>query len=222
MAQSETVQRILDAAEQLFVERGFSETSLRLITSKAKVNLAAVNYHFGSKNALVQAVLSRVLTPFSRRLEQALDQRDARGQRDASVDELLELLVGLAVQAKGRGEELSAFVRLVGLAFTEAQGELQDYLGFRYGPVFRRYMALFQSALPGLSRLELYWRLYFVLGAATFTLSGNRGLHTAMESRFGTALSLESLIQLMLPFLGSGLHAPATRLELLSAASLES
>jgi AcrR family transcriptional regulator len=51
MAQSETVERILDAAEQLFAEKGFAETSLRLITSKAGVNLAAVNYHFGSKKA---------------------------------------------------------------------------------------------------------------------------------------------------------------------------
>ena len=55
MAQSETVERILDAAEQLFAEKGFAETSLRLITSKAGVNLAAVNYHFGSKKALIQA-----------------------------------------------------------------------------------------------------------------------------------------------------------------------
>lgn len=61
MAQSETVERILDAAEQLFAERGFAETSLRLITSKAGVNLAAVNYHFGSKKALIQAVFSRFL-----------------------------------------------------------------------------------------------------------------------------------------------------------------
>ena len=56
MAQSETVERILDAAEQLFAEKGFAETSLRLITSKAGVNLAAVNYHFGSKKALIHAV----------------------------------------------------------------------------------------------------------------------------------------------------------------------
>ena len=56
MAQSDTVERILDAAEILFAEKGFSETSLRLITSKAQVNLAAVNYHFGSKKSLIQAV----------------------------------------------------------------------------------------------------------------------------------------------------------------------
>ena len=69
MAQSETVERILDAAEQLFAERGFAETSLRLITSKAGVNLAAVNYHFGSKSpdpggllALPRAVLRQPRT----------------------------------------------------------------------------------------------------------------------------------------------------------------
>lgn len=71
MAQSETVERILDAAEQLFAEKGFAETSLRLITSKAGVNLAAVNYHFGSKKALIQAVFSRFLGPFCASLERS-------------------------------------------------------------------------------------------------------------------------------------------------------
>lgn len=65
MAQSDTVDRILDAAEELFADRGFAETSLRMITSRAKVNLAAVNYHFGSKKSLIQAVFARFLTPFS-------------------------------------------------------------------------------------------------------------------------------------------------------------
>ncbi len=78
MAQSETVERILDAAEQLFAEKGFAETSLRLITSKAGVNLAAVNYHFGSKKALIQAVFSRFLGPFCASLEKELDRRQAK------------------------------------------------------------------------------------------------------------------------------------------------
>lgn len=68
MAHSETVERILDAAEQLFARYGFAETSLRQITTKAKVNLAAVNYHFGSKQSLIQAVLMRVLNPVAHRI----------------------------------------------------------------------------------------------------------------------------------------------------------
>ena len=90
MAQSETVERILDAAEQLFAEKGFAETSLRLITSKAGVNLAAVNYHFGSKKALIQAVFSRFLGPFCASLERELDRREALTDKQDTLEELLE------------------------------------------------------------------------------------------------------------------------------------
>ena len=87
MVQSETVERILDAAQQLFAERGFAETSLRTITARAGVNLAAVNYHFGSKDALIQAVFMRFLGPFCLRLEGELDRLEGRS---ASLEELLK------------------------------------------------------------------------------------------------------------------------------------
>src|SRR5690606_31956188 len=103
MAQSETVERILDAAELLFAEKGFAETSLRLITSKAGVNLAAVNYHFGSKKALIQAVFSRFLGPYCASLERELDRRQAqRPARTATLEELLEMLVEQALAVKPR------------------------------------------------------------------------------------------------------------------------
>ena len=63
-ANKDTATRILDAAERLFVEHGFEATSLRTITQQAEVNLAAVNYHFGSKKELIQAVLDRYLSLF--------------------------------------------------------------------------------------------------------------------------------------------------------------
>jgi len=112
MAQSETVERILDAAEQLFAEKGFAETSLRLITSKAGVNLAAVNYHFGSKKALIQAVFSRFLGPFCASLERELDRREALTDKKDTLEELLEILVEQALAVKPRsGDDLSIFMR---------------------------------------------------------------------------------------------------------------
>src|SRR5436190_24366511 len=60
-----TKERILDAAESLFMEHGFEATSLRSITAAAAVNLAAVNYHFGSNEELFQAVLTRRLAPMN-------------------------------------------------------------------------------------------------------------------------------------------------------------
>ena len=73
----ETRTRILDAAEELFMQHGFEGTSMRQLTAKADVNLAAVNYHFGSKKALIQAVFSRFLGPFCASLEKELDRRQA-------------------------------------------------------------------------------------------------------------------------------------------------
>lgn len=105
MAQSDTVDRILDAAEELFAERGFAETSLRMITSKANVNLAAVNYHFGSKKALIHAVFARFLTPFSSTLETAFDELEQKCQgTPPTLNQTLWVLTESAIRMPQRNE----------------------------------------------------------------------------------------------------------------------
>jgi AcrR family transcriptional regulator len=209
MAQSETVERILDAAEQLFAEKGFAETSLRLITSKAGVNLAAVNYHFGSKKALIQAVFSRFLGPFCVSLEKELDRRQAKPDAPrATLEELLELLVVQAMAVKPRsGNDLSIFMRLLGLAFSQSQGHLRKYLEEVYGKVFRRYMLLVHESAPRLPPLELFWRVHFMLGTAVFSMSGIKALRAMAENDFGVNTSIEQVMRLMVPFLAAGMRA---------------
>lgn len=209
MAQSETVERILDAAEQLFAEKGFAETSLRLITSKAGVNLAAVNYHFGSKKALIQAVFSRFLGPYCASLERELDRRQAqRPARTATLEELLEMLVEQALAVKPRsGDDLSIFMRLLGLAFSQSQGHLRRYLEEMYGRVFRRYMLLVHEAAPKLPPIELFWRVHFMLGAAAFSMSGIKALRAIAENDFGVDTSIEQVMRLMVPFLAAGMRS---------------
>ncbi|MFV3385777.1 TetR family transcriptional regulator [Pseudomonas sp. NY15364] len=208
MAQSETVERILDAAEQLFAEKGFAETSLRLITSKAGVNLAAVNYHFGSKKALIQAVFSRFLGPFCASLEKELDRRQAKSDTQVSLEELLELLVEQALAVKPRsGNDLSIFMRLLGLAFSQSQGHLRKYLEEVYGKVFRRYMLLVHEAAPRIPPLELFWRVHFMLGAAAFSMSGIKALRAMAETDFGVNTSIEQVMRMMVPFLAAGMRS---------------
>ncbi|HCL3307765.1 TPA: transcriptional regulator PsrA [Pseudomonas aeruginosa] len=206
MAQSETVERILDAAEQLFAEKGFAETSLRLITSKAGVNLAAVNYHFGSKKALIQAVFSRFLGPFCASLEKELDRRQAKPEAQHAT--LLHLLVSQAMAVKPRsGNDLSIFMRLLGLAFSQSQGHLRKYLEEVYGKVFRRYMLLVNEAAPKLPPIELFWRVHFMLGAAAFSMSGIKALRAMAETDFGVNTSTEQVMHLMVPFFAAGMRA---------------
>jgi AcrR family transcriptional regulator len=208
MAQSETVERILDAAEQLFAEKGFAETSLRLITSKAGVNLAAVNYHFGSKKALIQAVFSRFLGPFCTSLEKELDRRQALAEHKPELEELLELLLEQALAVKPRsGNDLSIFMRLLGLSFSQSQGHLRKYLEEVYGRVFRRYMLLVVEAAPRIPPLELFWRMHFMLGAAAFSMSGIKALRAMAENDYGVHTSTEQVMRMMVPFLAAGARA---------------
>ena len=79
MASSDTHQRIMDAAERLFAERGYAGASMRRIVTEAGVHLAAVNYHFGSKRELFGAVLERRLRPLNQQRIEALADRTRRG-----------------------------------------------------------------------------------------------------------------------------------------------
>src|ERR1700682_6647964 len=85
-----TKARILDAAEALFMEHGFEATSLRTITAAAGANLAAVNYHFGTKEELFEAVLARRLDPMNQERIDLLDkvEREAGG-KPASCEKIL-------------------------------------------------------------------------------------------------------------------------------------
>ncbi|MDV7210360.1 TetR/AcrR family transcriptional regulator [Azotobacter beijerinckii] len=208
MPHSETVERILDAAEQLFAERGFAETSLRLITSKADVNLAAVNYHFGSKSALIEAVFSRVLGPFCASLERELDRRQASPEGGMGLEELLEVTIEQVQSARlCSGGDLATFMRLLGLALSQEHGHLRRYLEDMYGKLFRRYLLLLQEAVPRIPPLELFWRTHFMLGAAIFSLSGIDTLRAFAEERFGVQTSSEQAMRLLVPFLAAGMRA---------------
>ncbi len=210
MAQPDTLSRILDAAEILFADKGFAETSLRQITGRAGVNLAAVNYHFGSKKSLIQAVFARFLDPFCQHLTLALDQRDAEQLPPATLEELMELLIKqcLAIQPRS-GQDLSIFMRLLGLSFTQSQGHLRRFMMERYGQVWNRYMQLLQASLPEMPRVELFWRLQFMIGTMAFSLSGLKAMREISEADFSTRVSTSQVMRLMLPFLAAGVRAPS-------------
>lgn len=207
MAQPDTVVRILDSAEHLFAERGFAETSLRSITGRAGVNLAAVNYHFGSKKALIQAVFARFLTPFCAALDAALDRQPASRRDQLSLEELLALFAATATALNGRDPARGVvFMRLIGMAYHESQGHLRRYLATEYGTSFRRLQALIARAAPGVPAEEMFWRMHFALGSVIFTLSGLSSLQAIGESDFGRRRDFDAVVQRLLPFVSHGIR----------------
>lgn len=222
MPKVETAERILDAAEELFAEHGFSETSLRNITSKADVNLAAVNYHFGSKKALIQALFKRFLDPFTTRLDKALDEEIAKTQSNAlTVEQLLSILTTTFVITAKDSKSSSLFMRLLGLAYTQSQGHLRKYLREEYKETYKRFLHLVMEATPELSNMDRFWRIHFMLGATVFTLSGIDALRAMAEDDYHVHIRTQEVVERLMPFLAAGLTSAKSYPPADSAPSME-
>ena len=164
-----TKERILGAAEELFAQHGFAGTSLRQVTSRADVNIAAVNYHFGSKENLVNEVFRRRMDEMSeRRLAQLKRAQDEKpGDLDAILAAFIEPPLALTMDRHGG----SAFVRVLARAFAEKNDRLRKFLSDNYGHVLREFAKAIGATVPGLAKEDLYWRLDFTAGALTYAMA---------------------------------------------------
>jgi AcrR family transcriptional regulator len=174
--------RILDSAESLFMEHGFEATSLRAITTAASVNLAAVNYHFGSKEELFQAVLTRRLDPMNQERVDLLTQleHEAAPALLLASGSWLPCYTGTeAARDPQRGG--TYFLRLLGRAYADPAPFIRRFLSEQYAVMIARFKAAFGRALPELPKRELSWRLHFIMGALSYTLAGTDALKLIAE-----------------------------------------
>jgi AcrR family transcriptional regulator len=167
--QFSTKDRILGSAEELFALHGFAGTSLRQVTTRADVNIAAVNYHFGSKENLVNEVFRRRMDVMTAarlgQLETALQQ--SPGKLEAVLAAFVEPALAMAQDGQGGG----AFVRVIARAYAEKNDNLRKFLSDHYGHVLRDFGKAIAACLPELSKEELYWRLDFLAGALTYAMA---------------------------------------------------
>ena len=205
--QHETRTRILDAAEELFMQQGFGGTSMRLLTSKAGVNLAAVNYHFGSKDALIEAVFRRRLDPMNIGRIAALAALEASGTPDA--DAIIRAFVGASLRmledAKGGGRN---FIRLLGRTYTEPTKPIRLLIGRLYAPVMERYKSALQRTLPHMPPEELVWRMHFMFGTLSYTLAATDTVQLIAGCKPEDRYDAQLLEERLTAFLAAGLNAP--------------
>ncbi len=217
---SATKQRILAAAENLFMQHGYEATSMRAITTAANVNLAAVNYHFGSKEELFTQILTRRLDPMMAERERLLDALErGEGPEHAAcrVEQLITAMflpaLSLARDPERGGEN---FLKLLGRAFADPSPFVQKLLSERYEEVHRRFEQAFARALPQLKPQALSMRLHFLLDAIASTMASEdaRRLIALHEVRPGNGLSEEAaFLAHFAPFLAAGLRADVDRPE---------
>ena len=203
----ETKARILDAAELLFAEHGFKDTSLRTITSKAGVNLASVNYHYGDKKTLVRAVLGRYLEAFMPSLQSELEVLLTRD--DFSMEDVFRCIKNpLLSLNEYRANGATVFMSLIGRGYTDVQGHLRWFIMTRYDQVLNLFTTAVCRANPSLDPETLFWRLHFTLGASVFTMASSTALCEIAENDFSRKVKPEDLIERMVPYLAAGVAAP--------------
>lgn len=209
----DTRERILDAGERLFMAHGYEGTSMRQITGEAGVNLAAVNYHFGSKESLMQEVFRRRLDWLNEERMRVLNalEAEAVGQAvkpSAIVDAFFGTLLRMAGDENRGG---MTFLRLLGRTLTEPSEFIRAFLAHEYQVVMDRYKEALFKALPEVPKAEIVWRFHFMLGATSYAIAGTDALRLVTDWQIEDEDStdrLDRLVPRLMSFLLGGLRAP--------------
>jgi AcrR family transcriptional regulator len=208
---NQTTTRILDVAEELFSEQGFDRVSIRDITRKAKVNLAAINYHFGTKEDLIAAVFERRVLPVNEARIAALGSIEARAKARPRIEDILEAFIRPTVQFSfGTPRGGKAFSKLFGRCLSEPSPEITALLKRQFEPLAERMDSALMKALPGLSRSEAFWCMKFTFGALHhWHLTKDAFLPGWLEKS-----DVEKQIQKLISFAAAGFRASRSRSKL--------
>ena len=201
-APTDTQTRILDAAECLFVEHGYSATSLRAIASAAGVNLAATHYHFGSKKGLFASVFHRCIQPINKaRLLLLKDLKES--ERPLTTRSLLESFFAPLVEGVYKSHQVPA---LIGRIFAEPESLTKPILEQEFGEIAALYQSTLSEISPDVPPEEMSWRFHFMIGSMIHLLQFNAPLGT--ESSYSTFISG---IDRMIDYAEAGLTQPNAR-----------
>ncbi|WP_426418869.1 TetR/AcrR family transcriptional regulator [Bradyrhizobium genosp. A] len=183
MASDHTRSAILAAAERLYADRGFGDVTLRDIVAAANVNLAAVNYHFGSKDELISELfVTRSLALNRERLQELRAAEDKGGGR-AEIADILRALVGPTLRGcLGPENERSTAARFMIRVNIESVPPIRRIRN-REIDHLRKFVAAMRRALPGLSDVELFWGLHFSLAMAQQTVRDSERLTKLSEGK---------------------------------------
>jgi AcrR family transcriptional regulator len=194
-----TKAKLLDTAERLFGQNGYGATSLRQIIATAGVNLAAIHYHFGSKEELLDEIVSRQAGPVNAERVALLERAEAEAAgQPLPVPKILEaLLRPMANAAQHRPE----FVRLMGRIY--AEGLMQGVVQRNFQIVITRFLPVLRRALSHLPDEEFLWRVHFMIGAMAHTMCGSPDF-THLEP-----IGFPQRIDLLIRFLTGGFETPA-------------
>jgi AcrR family transcriptional regulator len=197
----DTKTRILDSAEKLFGMNGFESTSLRDITTAADVNLAAINYHFQSKDSLIDAIVARRIEPVNKKRFELLE---AAGP-NPPMEQVLRAFMAPVMLVK-----VDAVAPLIGRILSNPELFVERVFHKHLAPVSQRFVEALSKALPELAPSEILWRLHFSVGVMTHTMLWGSILPKITNGVCDIS-DREALVERAVHFVAAGFRAPATK-----------
>jgi len=209
VAGGETRERILRAAERLFAERGITSTSMRALTSAAGVNLAAVHYHFGSKEALLDAAIERRARPMNAARLEALERHEReQGAAPPDVESIFRAFLLPAVREVLESPEQNDHLpRLLARVEALPPERLEALYRKHFGTTGRRFVEALQRALPDLPREAVSDRFRLAMGSIFSLFSGNFDLDSIPDHP-PHARDIEDKLEQVIAFVTGAMGAP--------------
>ena len=205
--ESGSKRKLLETAEQLFADKGFEAVSVRDITQLAKTNVAAVNYHFGSRDSLLGMVMMRYMQPVTEERLARIDTLDRKwAGKVVPLEEIIDAYVRPLI-TQVRKSELSErlFYKLMGRIFAQQGNGLPPQIESQLKQVVERFTRSFAKALPEVPPEDLAWRIHFMAGAMIHLLTHQDILHRISGGTSG-APTMEATLGRFIRFAAAGLR----------------
>lgn len=198
-------ERIFRAAERLFASQGFDGVSMRDITAAAGVNLAAVNYYYGSKPALLLEIFKQRVTELNRERAKMLHEALTTGADAPKIEDVLRALIAPATRwiSDERRVSLQFLIRVRTEGPAEVRAIIRDDVSH-----LRRFVEALQRALPDLSRRDILWRLHFTLGVLHHNAAADYDRLRALSDGACTPDDRDDLLRRLLDYTVAGFSVP--------------
>ncbi|WP_170302083.1 TetR/AcrR family transcriptional regulator [Desulfosarcina widdelii] len=203
-------ERILETAERLFALNGFHRTTITQLTSEAKVNIAAVNYHFGSKRVLIEQIIERRLPLISQRcLEELRKIRKTTIQEccQPDIEDVLRAFIEPALTGNGTIQNSAYFLLIASRGFYNPDDTIRNIFARHVKDNFQLCLELMRDVLPDLPERILLWRIHFAIGSLSHAMH-LCGFQLPTPDISPPMESMEFVVNQLLSFVTCGMKAP--------------
>jgi AcrR family transcriptional regulator len=202
-------EKLIQSAERLFGERGFSGVSVRDIANDAKVNSALVGYYFRGKEGLLAEVYTRHCVPLKRERARLLAEYNGN-EKSAFLEQVLDAFIRPSLEVGQDPEEGRSFMRLRAILSAENSSLLEQLVAQNFDETNRLFVDALCKCLPHLTREDVFWRFHFLLGTIYYTATGPHRIRILSKGKCDPS-NPEATREELILFAAAGFRAPPGR-----------